>query len=225
MALLLSVLRRTYRAYNRTRDGNFELEGLLGRCLYGATVGVVGTGKIGRVFAEIVHGFGSTILAYDPYPSSEVEALGARYVDLDTLLRESDAISLHCPLTPESHYLIGDSAVSKMKRGVLLVNTSRGGLVDTQAIIEGLKSGQIGGLALDVYEQEESLFFEDLSDTIIQDDVFQRLLTFPNVLVTGHQAFFAEEALQAIAETTIANLVAFERGEPLVNRVEPAPQS
>jgi D-lactate dehydrogenase len=219
MALLLSVLRRTYRAYNRTRDGNFELEGLLGRCLYGATIGVIGTGKIGLVFAQIARGFGSTLLAHDPYPNPELERLGGRYVDLPTLLRESDVISLHCPLTPESHYLIDEAAVDSMKRGVILVNTSRGGLVDTRAIIEGLKSGQIGGLALDVYEQEESLFFENLSDTIIQDDVFQRLLTFPNVLVTGHQAFFTEEALNAIAETTVANLAAFARGEPLVNRV------
>lgn len=218
VALILSLNRRVHRAYNRVRDGNFALDGLLGFNLYEKTVGVVGTGKIGRVFAQIMHGFGCRILAVDPNPHPEVEEFGT-YVPIDTLLRESDIVALHLPLTPETHHLIDAEAVGKMKKGVMLVNTSRGALIDTQAVIGGLKNGTIGYLAIDVYEEEEELFFEDLSGQIITDDVFMRLLTFPNVLVTGHQAFFTQEALTNIADTTVQNLTGFETGEGTVYRV------
>jgi D-lactate dehydrogenase len=218
-ALVLILDRKLHRAYARVREGNFSLDGLLGTDIHGKTVGVVGTGRIGSVFCRIVNGFGCRILAHDPYPSDEVQDLGARYVPLDDLLGESDIVSLHLPLTPETHHLIDDQAVSRMKQGVMLVNTSRGGLVDTRAVIDGLKSGKIGALGLDVYEEEGDLFFEDLSDTVIQDDVFARLLTFPNVLVTGHQGFFTREALANIAETTLGNATAFERGEGELHRV------
>lgn len=218
VAMILSLNRKLARAHNRVREANFSLEGLLGFDLNGKTVGVVGTGRIGRLFAGIMHGFGCRVLAYDPFPHPEVEAIGA-YVPLVTLLAESDIVSLHCPLTPETHHLIDAEAVERMKRGAMLVNTSRGALVDTLAVIEGLKSGRIGHLALDVYEEEENLFFQDLSDRVIQDDVFSRLLTFPNVLVTGHQAFFTAEAVTAIAETTLANATAFERGTGTLHRV------
>ncbi len=218
VAMILSLNRKLARAHNRVREANFSLEGLLGFDLNGKTVGVVGTGRIGRLFAGIMHGFGCRVLAYDPFPHPEVEAIGAS-VPLVTLLAESDIVSLHCPLTPETHHLIDAEAVERMKRGAMLVNTSRGALVDTLAVIEGLKSGRIGHLALDVYEEEENLFFQDLSDRVIQDDVFSRLLTFPNVLVTGHQAFFTAEAVTAIAETTLANATAFERGTGTLHRV------
>jgi D-lactate dehydrogenase len=218
LAMILSLNRKLARANNRVREGNFSLEGLLGFDLHGKTVGVVGTGKIGRIFAGIVKGFGCRVLAYDPFPHPEVEAIGT-YVPLATLLAESDVVSLHCPLTPETYHLIDAEAVERMKPGAMLVNTSRGALVDTLAAIEGLKSGRIGHLGLDVYEEEENLFFQDLSDRVIQDDVFSRLLTFPNVLVTGHQAFFTAEAVTAIAETTLANATAFETGEGTLHRV------
>jgi D-lactate dehydrogenase len=218
VALVLALNRRIHRAYNRVRDGNFALEGLLGFDLHGKTVGVVGTGKIGRIFARIMHGFGCRVLAVDPYTDAEVEAF-AQYVPMDTLLAESDMVALHLPLTPETRHLIDADAVDKMKQGVMLVNTSRGALVDTPAVIGGLKNGKIGYLAIDVYEEEEELFFEDLSGKIITDDVFTRLLTFPNVLVTGHQGFFTEEALTNIAETTVQNLTGFETGEGTVHRV------
>ncbi|MFQ3587889.1 MAG: 2-hydroxyacid dehydrogenase [Fimbriimonadaceae bacterium] len=218
VALILSLNRRVHRAYNRVRDGNFALDGLLGFDLHGKTVGVVGTGKIGRIFAQIMHGFGCRILAVDPYPHAEVEAFGT-YVPMDELLAESDIVALHLPLSPETWHLIDAEAISKMKHGVMLVNTSRGALVDTKAVIDGLKTGKIGYLAIDVYEEEEDLFFEDLSGRIIDDDVFMRLLTFPNVLVTGHQAFFTEEALTNIADTTVQNLTGFETGEGTVHRI------
>lgn len=221
VAMILTLNRKVHRAHNRVREGNFALEGLLGFDLNGKTVGVVGTGKIGRIFAALMRGFGCTVLAHDPFPHPEVEAFG-RYVPLETLLAESDVISLHCPLTPETHHLIDAAAVARFKPGAMLVNTSRGALVDTQAVIEGLKSGRIGYLGLDVYEEEENLFFEDLSDRVIQDDVFSRLLTFPNVLVTGHQAFFTAEAVTAIAETTLANVRAFETGSGTLHRVTAA---
>ena len=206
VALLLTLNRKTHRAYARVREGNFELAGLLGFDIFGLTVGVVGTGKIGVEFARIMKGFGCDLLGYDPYPNPAAEKLGLRYVELDDLLAQADIISLHAPLTPETYHLIDTSAIAKVKRGVTLINTSRGALVDATAVIEGLKSGQIGYLGLDVYEEEADLFFEDLSDTIIQDDVFARLLTFPNVVITGHQAFFTRNALQAIADTTLANI-------------------
>lgn len=216
VAMMLTLNRKTHRAYNRVREGNFALEGLLGFDLHGKTVGIVGTGRIGEVVARILAGFGCKLLAHDPYPSPACTALGVRYVDLDALFNESDVITLQCPLTPQTHHLIDAEALAKMKRGVMLINASRGAVVDTRALIEGLKSGVIGSVGLDVYEEEADLFFQDLSSSFIPDDIFARLLTFPNVLITGHQAFFTEEALSAIAETTIANVTAFEAdGEPL----------
>ena len=214
VGLMLAVERRIHRAAARVRDGNFSLEGLLGSDIRGRTVGVVGTGRIGALVARILHGFGCDLLVHDPFPAPEVVALGARVVDLDTLLSSSDIITLHCPLTPESHHLIDHDAIARMRRGVMIVNTSRGALVDTRAVIDGLKSGHIGTLALDVYEEESDLFFEDLSDRVITDDVFSRLLTFPNVLITAHQAFFTTQALECIAATTLDNIRAFARGEP-----------
>ncbi|EGJ21878.1 D-isomer specific 2-hydroxyacid dehydrogenase, NAD-binding protein [Cereibacter sphaeroides WS8N] len=210
VALILTLNRNTHRAFNRVREGNFALEGLLGFDLCGKTVGVVGTGLIGRTFAGIMRGFGCRVIASDPYPSDECAALGVTYVPLEQLFAEADILSLQCPLTPDTHHLIDDRAIGLMKRGVMIVNTSRGAVVDASAVIRGLKSGVIGGLALDVYEEEADLFFEDLSQKAIQDDVFARLLTFPNVLITGHQAFFTREALSGIARTTIDNITAYE---------------
>ena len=221
LALMLSIDRRIHRAYARVRDGNFSLDGLLGSGLHGRTVGIVGTGRIGATVARILRGFGCELLAYDPYPNEEVAELGARYVDLDTLLQESDIITLHCPLTPESHHVIDARAIDRMREGVMIVNTSRGELVDTRAVIDALKSGAIGSLALDVYEEEGDLFFEDLSERVITDDVFSRLLTFPNVLITAHQAFFTTDALERIATTTLDNISAFARGEPSGTEVTP----
>lgn len=216
VALILALNRKLHRAYNRVREGNFALEGLLGFDLNGKTVGVVGTGQIGEVVCRILHGFGCRLLAYDPNPNPACTALGASYVELDALFGASDVITLQCPLTPETHHLVNADTVARMKRGVMLINTSRGAVVDTRALIQGLKSGAVGSVGLDVYEEEADLFFEDLSQKFIPDDVFARLLTFPNVLITGHQAFFTEEALTAIAETTMANVSAFARdGAPL----------
>lgn len=210
LALILSLDRKIHKAYARVREGNFSLEGLLGFDLNGRTVGIVGTGKIGTVVARILQGFGCHILACDPAVNAEVVALGGVYVELDALLAASDIITLHCPLMPETRHIIDRRAVARMKRGVMLINTSRGGVIDTQAMIDGLKTGAIGYLGLDVYEEEDGLFFENLSQDVIQDDVFARLLTFPNVLVTGHQGFFTSEALTAIAAATIGNLSSFE---------------
>jgi len=216
VALILALDRRTHRAFNRVREGNFALDGLLGFDLHGRTVGIVGTGRIGLVFARIMAGFGCRLLASDPFVNDEVVAMGAAYVPLEDLFAASDIIALHAPLTPETHHLIGRDALARMKRGVMLVNTSRGGLIDTEAVIDALKDGTIGYLGLDVYEEEDALFFEDLSQEILQDDVFARLLTFPNVLVTAHQAFFTEDALRRIAETTLANIAGFARdGRPI----------
>lgn len=219
VALLLALNRKIHRAHARVREGNFSLDGLLGFDIYGLTVGIVGTGKIGLEVAKIMRGFGCRLLAFDPYPNPDCEAIGVRYVPLEQLLSQSDIITLHAPLTPDTFHLIDAQAVAQMKLGVVLVNTSRGALVETQAVIDGLKSGQIGYLGLDVYEEEADLFFEDLSDQVIQDDVFSRLLTFPNVLITGHQAFFTRDALQNIAETTLANITAFEQNQPLTNAI------
>lgn len=221
VALLQCLNRKIHRAYNRTREGNFTLDGLMGFDLYGRTVGVVGTGKIGRIFAKIMkNGFECEILGYDVYHNPEFEdEIGGKYVSLPELFSQSDIISLHCPLTSENHYMIDQTAISHMKPGVILINTSRGGLVDTEAVIDGLKAKKIGALGLDVYEQESNLFFEDFSSEIIQDDVIERLLSFPNVIITGHQAFFTQEAIQTISETTIASITEFEQGRPLTNEI------
>ncbi len=221
VGLVLMLNRKLYRAYNRVRDDNFALDGLLGFDLHGRTVGVIGTGKIGMIFAQIMHGFGCQLLGYDAYPNSDFEAIGAsRYVELSELLENSDIISLHCPLMPETHYIINAHAIDQMKPGVMLINTSRGGLIDTKAAIEGIKSGKIGYLGIDVYEQEDHIFFEDLSDTILQDDVFQLLQSFSNVVITAHQAFFTEDALISIAETTLSNVTCFEQGQACANELK-----
>ena len=211
LALILTLNRKTHRAFNRIREGNFALEGLLGFDLNGKTVGVVATGAIGEIVARILLGFGCIVVAYDPSPNPRLLELGVRYAALPDLLPICDIITLHCPLTPETAHMIDARAIGLMKPGVMLINTSRGRVVDTKAVIRGLKSGLIGSLGLDVYEEESALFFEDRSARFIDDDVFARLLTFPNVLITGHQAFFTQEALTNIADTTIANITAFER--------------
>ena len=216
VALLLSLNRHLHRAYARVREGNFALEGLLGFHLHGRTIGVVGTGKIGECFARIMAGFGCQLLGHDPQPNAVCLALGMRYVELPEMLATSDVISLHCPLTPQTRHLINADALARMKPGAMLLNTSRGAVVDTPAVIAALKAGTLGSLGLDVYEEESNLFFRDLSGEVLHDDIFARLLTFPNVLITGHQAFFTKEALSAIATTTLANIDAFEdHGEPL----------
>ncbi|MFC3127618.1 2-hydroxyacid dehydrogenase [Pseudoroseomonas globiformis] len=216
-ALVLSLSRRMHRAYARVREGNFALDGLLGLDLHGRTVGIVGTGQIGLAFARIMAGFGCRILAHDPAPDSgAADRIGLSYAPLAAVFAEADILSLHCPLMPETRRLIDAEALARMKRGAMLINTSRGAMLDTQAVIAALKSGHLGHLGLDVYEEEAGLFFEDLSASVLQDDVFARLLTFPNVLITGHQGFFTRGAMQAIAETTIANLQAFvSGGQPL----------
>jgi len=210
MAMLLTVNRKTHKAYNRTREFNFSLAGLSGFDLYGKTVVIIGTGKIGRIFADICKGFGMKILAYDKFPAANS---GLEYVELEELFRRSDIISLHCPLTEETHHIINDDAVEIMKPGVVIVNTSRGGLVDTESLINGIKVGIIGAACLDVYEEEGDLFYEDFSGHIVQDDKLVRLIAMPNVLVTSHQAFLTNEALDNIASTTVDNLLKFFRGE------------
>lgn len=220
VGLMLALNRKFHKAFNRVREGNFAIDGLLGFDMHGRTVGVVGTGKIGACAARIVAGFGCNLLFYDVMQNPECLPLG-RYVSLDQLMAESDIITLHCPLTPQTNHLIGAAAIERMKPGVMLINTSRGALVDTPAVIEGLKSGHIGYLGLDVYEEEAELFFEDRSGDVIQDDVFMRLATFPNVLVTAHQAFFTANALEKIASVTMTNLSAFARGEPTPNELLP----
>ena len=220
VALALSLNRKLHRAYNRVRDGNFSLTGLTGYDLHGKTTGVVGTGTIGRTFAGIMLGFGCDVIAYDPYPNEELSGRGVRYAELEEVLAEAHLISLHCPLTPETHHLLDESAFAKMRPGATLINTSRGGLVDTEAAVAALKSGRLGALGLDVYEQEEGIFFNDLSGEILHDDTIARLLTFPNVIVTAHQGFLTEEALDEIAAVTLANVTAFARGERSGNEVE-----
>ncbi|MFC1465827.1 MAG: 2-hydroxyacid dehydrogenase [Candidatus Brachytrichaceae bacterium NZ_4S206] len=221
VALLLAVNRKIHRAYNRTREGNFLLDGLQGRDIHGKTIGLIGTGRIGAVFARIMAGFGVTLLGYDITSNPECVRLGMRYVSLDELLAQSDVVSLHAPLLPSTYHIINAEALAKMKPGAILINTSRGALVDAEALIEALKSGHIGAVGLDVYEEEDGLFFRDRSDQIITDDVFARLMTFPNVLITGHQAFFTHEALTQIAETTIRNLSDFEAGRTNENVLQP----
>lgn len=220
VALVMALNRRIHRAFNRTREGDFSLHGLTGFDLHGKAVGVIGCGQIGAVFARIMQGFGCRVLLHDPYPDASLEALGARFVDLDELLAASDIVSLHCPLTPTTRHLINQDSLQRMKPGAMLINTGRGALVDTPALIEALKSGQLGYLGLDVYEEEADLFFEDRSDQPLQDDVLARLLTFPNVIVTAHQAFLTHEALAAIASTTLDNVAAWQAGRPC-NRVQP----
>ncbi|MEJ5988487.1 2-hydroxyacid dehydrogenase [Ramlibacter sp. PS3R-8] len=220
VALLLAINRKTHRAYNRTRDSNFSLNGLMGFDLHGKTVAVVGTGKIGCVFARIMLGFGCKVIGHAPIVSPEFEAMGARYAAPGEIGADADIISLHCPLTPETHHIVNAGTLARMKRGALLVNTSRGGLVDTDAAINALKSGQLGGLGLDVYEQEAGLFFRDLSNTIVTDDVLQRLMAFPNVIVTGHQAFFTREAIATISETTLRSATEFATKSPLSNEIK-----
>lgn len=220
VGLLLAVNRKIARASMRTREGNFELEGLMGFDLHGKTVGVIGTGKIGLIFARILRGFGCELLGHDPQRDPSFEQLGGRYVDdMPVLMGACDVVSLHCPLNAATHHIVNADSLARIKRGAILVNTSRGGLVDTEAATAALKSGQLGGLAIDVYEQEASLFFQDLSSTVITDDVIQRLVSFPNVILTGHQAFFTVEAIGQIMATTIESLTAFEQGQPLQHRI------
>lgn len=223
VALILSLNRKIHRAYNRVREANFALDGLVGFDLFGKVCGIVGTGRIGAVVARIMHGFGCRLLGFDLTPNEALVAeLGVRYADMRTIYREADIISLHVPLTPTSRHLIDASAFAQMKPGVLLINTGRGALVDSRALIDALKRGQVGAAGLDVYEEEEGIFFRNLSDQVLQDDVLARLLTFPNVLVTSHQAFLTREALANIADTTLGNVSAYERGEPLSNEVRAA---
>jgi len=219
IALLLTLNRKTHKAYNRVREGNFALEGLTGFDLHAKTVGVVGTGKIGVCVIRILKGFGCRVLAFDPFINPEAVASGAEFVPFDTLLAESDVITLHCPLTPQTRHLINEVALAKVKPGVMLLNTGRGALIDTPAVVKALKAGRIGHLGLDVYEEEEGVFFEDQSASGVKDDVLARLLTFPNVLITGHQAFLTREALRNIADTTLANVTRFEKVEVCPNRV------
>jgi D-lactate dehydrogenase len=212
VGLLQTLNRRIHRAYNRTREFNFRLAGLLGHDIHGRTVGVVGTGKIGTIFARIMQGFGCPVIAYDVRESPDALELGVAYVPLEELLRRSDIISLHAPLMPQTHHLLNAETLALTKPGVMIVNTSRGGLIDTEALIEFVQRGHIGAVGLDVYEEEEGKFFRDLSDTVVEDDVLARLMTFPNVLLTSHQAFFTHEAMTTIAETTVRNMTDFEEG-------------
>jgi D-lactate dehydrogenase len=218
VALIQTLNRKIHRAYNRVREGNLALDGLLGFDLHGKTLGILGTGLIGCVLAKIMHGFDCRLLGCDPYENDDFRRLGS-YVSMEELLAASDIISLHCPLTPQTRHLIDGRALQLIKPGCMLINTSRGALVDTQAAIDALKQGRLGALGLDVYEEEADLFFEDLSNHVIQDDVFARLLTFPNVVITGHQGFFTQEAIEQICETTLANVTAFDQGHDLPNRV------
>jgi len=217
LALLMALNRKIYRAYIRTRDFNFNISGLTGIDLYGKTVGVIGTGKIGRIFIEICKGIGMKVLAYDPYPD---QSLNVEYTDLDTLLSRSDVISLHCPLTSDTRHIIGADALAKMKKGAILINTSRGALIDSEALLYALNCGKIRGAALDVYEEEADFFYEDMSDKIITDDTLALLVSRPNVLITSHQGFLTEEALENIADVTLRNLDEFFEGKPLTNEVK-----
>jgi D-lactate dehydrogenase len=217
VGLMLSLNRKIHRAYNRVREGNFSLDGLLGFDMRGRSVGVIGTGRIGARVVRILSGMGCRVLAHDPVPNDECVALGVNYVSLMELYRKSDIISLHCPLSCDTHHLIDADALAQMKHGVMLINTSRGAVIDAAILVSGLKSGKIGYLGLDVYEQEGDLFFEDLSSEIIQDDVFERLLTFPNVLITGHQGYFTADALRNIALTSLENVSVIEQGKACKN--------
>ncbi|QCR36047.1 2-hydroxyacid dehydrogenase [Nissabacter sp. SGAir0207] len=223
VGLMMTLNRRIHRAYQRTRDANFALDGLIGFNMHNRTAGVIGTGKIGLATMRILKGFGMKLLAYDPYPTPQALEIGAEYVDLDTLYAQSDVITLHCPMTPENHHLLNANAFRKMKNGVMIINTSRGGLIDSTAAIEALKQQKIGALGMDVYENERDLFFEDKSNDVIQDDVFRRLSACHNVLFTGHQAFLTEEALTSIAETTLQNVAQLASGQPCPNLLTKEP--
>lgn len=219
LTLILTLNRRVHRAYNRVRDGNFSIDGLLGFDLNGKTVGLLGTGKIGMVLARLLQGFGVEILGHDRFQRPDFADVGGLYVSKEELFARSDIISLHCPLTPETFHVIDAANLAQMKEGVMIINTSRGALVDAKAVIKGLKTGKIGYLGLDVYEQEEDVFYENLSEQIIQDDVLQRLISFPNVLITSHQAYFTDTALRNIAETTVRNLTVFAKGGELETEI------
>lgn len=219
VSLMLSLSRKIHRAYNRVREGNFSLNGLLGFELHNKTIGIVGTGRIGTALAKIMTGFGAKVIATDIESNKICHELGVEYVSFNELCRCSNVISLHCPLTPDTYHLIDEQSIDLMQQGVMIINTSRGAVIDTQSAIDGLKKNKIGYLGLDVYEQEEHLFFEDLSDKVITDDVFERLLTFPNVLITGHQAFFTAEAMTNIAHTTLHNISCFEQGDTCATQI------
>lgn len=220
LAMILTLNRKTHKAYYRTRENNFSIDGLTGFDLHGKTAGIIGTGKIGLIMIGILKGLGMRVLAYDPFPREDTAAsMGFSYVGLDELYGQADLVSLHCPLTPETLHIIGSGAIEKMKPGVMIINTGRGGLIDAPALVTGLKSGKIGYAGLDVYEEEGDYFFKDFSAVGIQDDVLARLLSFPNVLVTSHQAFLTQEALANIAETTYGNIQAFIAGGALPNEI------
>ncbi len=219
LALILTLNRKTHKAYNRIREGNFSLNKLTGFNIHGKTVGVIGTGKIGIAFCRILKGFGCQIIASDPYPSDALIELGVVYKPLHDIYTQSDIISLHCPLTPDTRHLINKDSIALMKEGVMIINTSRGALINTSDVIDGLSSKKVGYLGIDVYEQEENLFYQDLSESIIQDDFILRLNSFPNVLITAHQAYFTREAMKEITTTTLANITAFEKGENLINKI------
>lgn len=220
VAMIMALNRKTHKAYNRIREQNFSLNGLMGFDLSGKTVGVVGTGNIGQVFCKIMLGFGCKVIAYDVYENEDMKKIGVKYVSSKELLATSDIISLHCPLNDKTKYIIGDDNIDIIKKGCMLVNTSRGGLINTKSVIKALKSGQLSALGIDVYEQEETLFFRDLSAAIVEDDLITRLMSFPNVLITAHQGFFTVEALDQIAETTLSNLKALKAGDTLINEVK-----
>jgi D-lactate dehydrogenase len=220
LALIMALNRKTHKAYNRVREGNFSLEKLTGFDLYHKTVGIIGTGKIGGVFAKIMLGMGCKVLAYDKFPDEHLETTGVNYLSFEELLPRADILSLHCPLTENTRHLINTEALTQMKKGVMLINTSRGALIDTQAVVEALKNKTVGYLGIDVYEQEENIFFNDLSEQILQDDTLARLMTFPNVVITSHQGFLTEEALTQIAITTLQNISDFEQQTELINEVK-----
>ena len=221
LALMLTLNRKTHKAYSRTRDGNFTLNGLMGFDMHGKTAGIIGTGKIAKILIKTLSAMGMNILAYDLYPDNEFAANNnMRYCSLDELYAKSDVISLHCPLTKDTEYIINENSIEKMKQGVMIINTGRGKLIDTSALIDGLKSGKIGSAGLDVYEEESEYFFEDYSNIILDDDVLARLLSFNNVVVTSHQAFFTAEAVESIAKTTLENIQEFIDGKKLTNEVE-----
>jgi len=221
LALILTLNRKTHKAYNRIREGNFSLNKLIGFNLHNKTIGVIGTGKIGETFIRIMKGFGCRMIAYDLYPNEEVKALNVEYMSLNEVFKNSDIISLHCPLNPETKHIINKNSIELMKEGVMIINTSRGGLIDTADVIDALSKRKIGYLGIDVYEQEENIFYKDLSESIIDDDYILRLNSFPNVLITSHQAYFTKEAMDQITTTTLNNIKAFEKGETLKNEVKP----
>lgn len=220
MAMILTLNRKTHKAYNRIREGNFSLEGLMGFNLHNCKVALIGTGNIGKAFYKILKGFGCIVVAYDPWPDPVLIEEGLPYGTMEEALKDAEIVSLHCPLTEDTHHMINANTLQLFKKGAMLINTSRGGLINTQDVIEALKSAQLGYLGLDVYEQESKLFFQDLSGDIIQDDLISRLISFPNVLITSHQGFFTREAMQQIAEVTFANADAFESGLALINEVK-----